>query len=689
MKYEAVPSICPYCGCGCGILLEVLDGRLVGVLPSKTHPINRGKLCIKGWNAHHFVNSPKRLKTPLARKGGRLAPVTWEEAISLVANELGKIKEKFGSDSVCVLSSAKCTNEENYLIQKFARAVLGTNNVDHCARLCHASTVTGLVASFGSGAMTNSVPELMDADCVLVTGSNTIEQHPLIASWLLAAMENGTSIIVVDPREIPLARFAELYLQPRPGTDVAWINGMMHIILKEGMEDKEFIKKRTQEFEELAKVVEKYTPQYVEDISGIPKELLIEAAKLFASAEKGSILYSMGITQHTTGTDNVQSIANLAMLTGNVGRRSTGVNPLRGQNNVQGACDTGALPTVYPGYQRVSDESARERFEKAWGISLPDSPGLTVVEMMESSLEGKVKAMLIIGENPMLSDPDIGRVREALQSLDFLVVQDIFLTETAELADVVLPAASFAEKDGTFTATDRRIQRIVKAIDPVGESRSDWEIICDIARRMGGKGFDFDSPHQIMDEIASLSPIYAGISFERLGCNGGLLWPCPDREHLGTEFLHSGNFTCGRGVFTAIEFIEPRELPDGEYPFVLSTGRQMFHYHTGTMTRKTPALVKEVETGYVEIHPKDAEKLSVANGEVVRVRSRRGDIEIEAKLTDRIQRGMIFIPFHFSECPANMLTNPALDPRAKIPELKVCSARVEKINSSSQRSPKG
>jgi formate dehydrogenase alpha subunit len=679
MKYENVPSICPYCGCGCGILLQVMDGKLVGVLPSKTHPINHGTLCIKGWNCYQFVTNPDRLKTPLVRKNGELESVSWDEALSFIAEKLSKIKNESGPDSLAVLASAKCTNEENYVIQKFARAVLGTNNVDHCARLCHASTVTGLVGSFGSGAMTNSVPEFLESDCILITGSNTIEQHPLIGSWLMEAKEKGAKIIVVDPREIPIVKFADIYLQFKPGTDVAWLNGFMNTIINEGLQDKKFIEERTEGYEELKKVVGKYAPELVEKISGIPKEQLMEAAKLFASAEKGSIIYSMGITQHITGTDNVQSVANLAMLTGNVGRRSTGVNPLRGQNNVQGACDVGGLPNVYPGYQVVVDEKNKKKFEDAWGVSLDDKIGLTIVEMLNAAFEGKVRGMFIVGENPMLSDPDINHVKESLQKLDLLVVQDIFMSETAELADVVLPAASYAEKDGTFTATDRRVQKLTKAIEPIGESRSDWEIVCDIAKKMGATGFDFDSSSKIMDELASVSPIYGGMSFERLGSNGGLLWPCPDAEHAGTEFLHSGKFTKGKGSFAAIDFIEPDELPDDEYPFILSTGRLMFHYHTGTMTRRTPILASEVSTGSVEINPEDAKRLSIADGEVVRVSSRRGEIEIKAQVTDKIQKGMIFIPFHFAECAANILTNPALDPKAKIPELKVCSARVEKI----------
>jgi formate dehydrogenase alpha subunit len=679
MKYESIPSICPYCGCGCGLLLQVLDGELVGVLPQKNHPINRGALCIKGWNSWQFVNNKDRLTTPLMKKNGKFEPVSWDEALTFIADKLSSIKQGSGPDSLAVLASAKCTNEENYVIQKFARAVLGTNNVDHCARLCHASTVTGLVGSFGSGAMTNSVPEFVDADVILITGSNTIEQHPLIGTWLLEAKERGTKFIVVDPREIPMVKFADMYLQFKPGMDVAWLNAFMNVIIQEGLEDKEFIGERTEGYEELKKTVGDYTPELAEKISGIPKEKLIEAAKMFGSAKNGSIIYSMGITQHITGTDNVQSVANLAMLTGNVGRRGTGVNPLRGQNNVQGACDVGSLPNVYPGYQAVTDPNNKKKFEDAWGVQLDDKAGLTVVEILNGVDEGKINGIFVIGENPMLSDPDINHVREALGNLDLLVVQDIFMSETAELADVVLPAASYAEKEGTFTGTDRRVQKSSKAIEPVGESKADWEIICSVAQKMGARGFEFESASQIMEELASVSPIYGGMSFERLGSSGGLLWPCPDATHEGTEFLHSGKFTKGKGSFTPIEFIEPNEIPDDEYPLILSTGRLMFHYHTGTMTRRTPVLANEVKTGFVEMHPDDAEKLSISDGEMVKVSSRRGEIEIPAQVTEKIRPGVIFIPFHFAECAANVLTNPALDPKAKIPELKVCSAKVEKI----------
>ena len=555
--------------------------------------------------------------------------------------------------------------------------------------------MTGLVTAFGSGAMTNSTPEIEEATCVFVIGSNTTEQHPLVATRIYRAIEKGAGLIVADPREIQISLFAHVHLRHRPGTDVALLNGMMHVILEEGLEDKAFIAERTEGFEELKRVIATYTPQRVEAITGVPAEQIVEAARLYGQAGRASLIYAMGITQHTTGVDNVLSCANLAMLTGNVGRPSTGVNPLRGQNNVQGACDMGSLPNVYPGYQRVDDQAVRDRFEEAWGTSLPDRPGLSVMEMTDAAYEGEIKAMYVVAENPMLSDPDINHVRHALEALEFLVVQDIFLTETAEFADVVLPGVSFAEKDGTYTATDRRVQRVRQAIPPLGGARQDWGIVCELAKRIKGSegpegtpsapsdasapfsNWDYSSPAEIMAEIARLTPIYGGISYERLD-QGGLLWPCRTAQDPGTPYLHKGQFSRGLGRFSPVEFKEAVELPDEEYPLILTTGRIMFQYHTGTMTRRSPKLEKEVPEGYVEINPADARSLSIAQGERVRVISRRGEIEIATRITPRVDRGVVFIPFHFAEAAANVLTIAALDPVAKIPEYKVCAVRVER-----------
>ncbi len=527
--------------------------------------------------------------------------------------------------------------------------------------------------------MTNSQPEFEDGDCVLITGSNTSEAHPLIATRIMKAKAKGAKIIVVDPRTIQMSLLSDLHLKQRPGTDVAWLNGMMNVIISEGLADEEFIAQRTEGFEELEELVAEYTPERVQEISGIPAEELLQAARTYAQAERASIVYAMGITQHTTGVDNVLSCANLAMLTGNVGRPATGVNPLRGQNNVQGACDLGGLPNVYPGYQRVTDPAVQKKFEDAWGVSLADQVGLTVTEMVELAGVGEVRALYVMGENPLVADPDINHARECLEKLDFLVVQDIFLSETAEIADVVLPAVSYAEKDGTFTATDRRVQLVRQAIAPLGKSKPDWEIVCLLAHEMGAAGFEFESPEDIMREIAELTPIYGGVSYERLNKGEVLHWPIPTAEHPGTQFLHKDRFSRGLGKFHAIPFKEPAELPDEEYPLTLTTGRIMFHFHTGTMTRRSEKLHNEVPEGYVELHPDDAQRIGLGRDPWVRVSSRRGEIELVARVTDRITPGVVFIPFHFAEAAANALTNSAFDPIAKIPEFKVCAVRVEAV----------
>jgi formate dehydrogenase alpha subunit len=640
--------------------------------------MSEGKPCIKGRNATDFINHPDRLKSPLVKRNGKFEPISWDEALDIVSRRLSKTKQKHGPDSIGILSSAKCTNEENFLLMKFARATIGTNNVDHCARLCHASTVVGLVKAFGSGAMTNSIPEIEGADCIFVIGSNTMEQHPLISLRVVRAREKGAKLIVADPRRTPLVDFADVYLQHRPGTDVCLLNGIMNVILSLNLADNDFIAQRTEGFEEFKKKIEEYPPEKVSRITGVDAAALEKAARFYGEAEKGSILYAMGITQHTTGTENVLSVANLAMLTGNVGRQSTGVNPLRGQNNVQGACDMGALPDVYSGYQQVKDKEARAKFEKAWGVKLPREPGLTATEMTDAAIKGSLKAMYIMGENPALSDPDINHLKKALSSLDFLVVQDIFLSEAAQFAHIVLPACSFAEKEGTFTATDRRVQRVRKAVEPIGDSKPDWIIVSELARRIGGAQFSYTSPREIMEEIAALTSSYAGISYERLDNGEVLAWPCPSEEHPGTRFLHKDAFTRGKGRFFAIDYREPAELPDKEYPFILTTGRLMFQYHTGTMTRRIPALERELPTGFVEINPEDARRLAISQGERVKVKSRRGEIEIKAFITERTLPGVVFIPFHFAECAANELTSGNLDPEAKIPEFKVCAVKVYK-----------
>jgi len=675
-----VLTTCIYCGCGCGLWLESNNGKVIGSYPSGNHPVSKGGLCVKGWNAYEFINKLDRLKVPLIKSNSGFKEVSWEHALATISKRLFEIKERYGPNSLAFLSSAKTTNEENFLMMKLARAVFKTNNVDHCARLCHASTVVGLKATFGSGAMTNSINEFEDAELFLVTGSDTTEQHPLIGSRIINAVnDKGAKLIVIDPRKIELAKYATIHMRQNNGTDVAWINGIMNIIIKEGLLDRDYIEQRTENFEELEQVVEDYTPERVEKITSIPSELLIQAARLYAKTKRAMIVYSMGITQHTTGVDNVKSLANLAMLTGHVGFASTGVNPLRGQNNVQGACDLGALPNVFSGYQDVKDDVVRDKFEKTWAVeNLPAEPGLTVTEIFKKAKEGKVKGLYIMGENPVISDPDSNSVRKAVENLEFLVIQELFLSDTAQYADVVLPATSFAEKDGTFTNTERRVERIRKTIESVGQAKADWQIISEIARRCGYKGMDYSHPSQIMDEIAELTPIYAGVSYDRLD-PFGLQWPCPSKDHPGTVYLHKDRFTKGRGTFMPCVYIAPDELPDDEYNFTLSTGRIYWHWHTGTMTRRTSTLDREVPGGYVEVNPKDAEKLQLRDGEQVSVSSRRGQIEIAVKITEKVKEGSVFIPFHFRESAANVLTNPAVDPIAKIPEYKICAVKIEKM----------
>jgi len=678
--FTRVVTICPYCGCGCPIELHLRDGRVVKVSGRPSPEGSRGLLCVKGRFGLDFLDHKDRLTTPLIRRNGELTPVTWEAALDYVARRLTEIEGGSGPDAIGGLASAKCTNEENYLMQKFMRAVIGTNNIDHCARLCHASTVVGLARAFGSGAMTNSIADLEEAEAIFVIGSNTTECHPVIGAAIKRAVKSGrTRLIVADPRAIELTDYAELHLQHRPGTDVALINAFANVIFAEGLEDKDFIAKRTEGIEELRKAVAPYTPEFASKITRVPAEDIRTAARLYASAGAASIVYSMGITQHTTGTDNVLALANLAMLTGNIGRPGTGVNPLRGQNNVQGACDMGALPDVYPGYQSVADENLRAKFEKAWGVPLPAEPGLTVVEIMNAAADGDLKALFIMGENPMLSDPDITHVEEALKRLDFLVVQDIFLTETAKLADVVLPAAAFAEKEGTFTNTERRVQRVRKGLEPPGQARVDWDLLCDLARRMG-YDMSYSGPAAIQDEIASLTPSYGGLTYDRLETES-LQWPCPTKDHPGTPILHTEKFTRGLGKFHPIEFIEAKELPDDDYPFLLSTGRILQHFHTGTMSRHSEVLDTLVSVGAIEINPRDAEKLGLADGDTAEISSRRGKIQIAARLTERVPPGTVFLAFHYREAPANRLTIAALDPVAKIPEFKVCAVSVRRAES--------
>jgi formate dehydrogenase (coenzyme F420) alpha subunit len=684
MEFKYVPTTCPYCGTGCGFNLVVKDKKVVGVAPWQRNPVNEGKLCPKGNYAWQFVNNPERLTKPLIRKDGKFVEASWDEAYKLIAS---KFKSYKGEEMAC-LASARVSNEENYLMQKFARAVMKTPNIDHCARLCHASTVVGLAGAFGSGAMTQSIADIAESKCLLVIGTNTFEQHPLIGRRIMQAKANGAKIIYADPRLTPTGKIADLHLQFYSGTDVSLLNCFMQLILKNGWENKDFIKNRTKDFEKVKEVVmkEAYSPENVSKITGVPAKDIITAAEWFGKSGQSAVLYSMGITQHTTGVDNVKSVANLQMLTGNLGRPGTGICALRGQNNVQGACDMGALANVYSGYQSVLVPDMKKKMETAWGCEIAEGKvGLTVTTLINTLADdpGKVKCVYIMGENPMLSDPDLHHVEKGLKNVEFMVVQDIFLTETAQLAHVVLPATCYAEKDGTQTSTERRVQKWRKAQDPPGEAKVDWLIISEIAKYMGyEKQFPYKSAEEIFTEITKVTPSYAGMDYTRLEKPEALHWPCPSKEHPGTPILHKEKFSHpdGLGIFTPIEWKPPAEVADAEYPLLLTTGRCIWQWHTGSMTRRSPDLEREEPTGWIEVNPEDANALGIKDKEMVKAITRRGEITIGARVIKTIKKGVVFIPFHYIECAANLLTHNALDPVAKIPEFKACACKIEKIN---------
>jgi formate dehydrogenase alpha subunit len=679
-----IPTICPYCGVGCGLYIAVEDGRAVGLEYMPEHPVSEGALCPKGNAVLEVLDHPERLRHPMKKVDGGWKHISWLEALDLVSQKIGQVRQAHGPDALGFLASAKCTNEENYLFQKLAR-LLGTNNVDHCARLCHAPTVVGLARAFGSGAMTNPIPDLANANCILIIGSNLAENHAPVVRWVLRATEKGARVIVADPRLTPTAWLADTFLQIRPGSDVALLNGLMHVIIEEGLTDRAFIAQRTNGCDELIRVVQDYTPDHVADITGIPPALIVEAARAYGKAPSAAIVYCMGITQHTSGSDNVAACANLALLCGQVGRPGAGLWPLRGQNNVQGACDMGALAEFYPGYQEVNDPVVRQEFARAWGgepgigdWGLGIEPGLTVVEMMNAAAAGDIKAMYIMGEDPVNSDPNAGHVRQALEALDFLVVQDIFLTDTAQLADVVLPAAAWAEKEGTFTSTGRRVQWIHRAIAPPGQACDDLWIIGQVAQRLG-LDLKYGSAEAVLSEINQLVPSYGGIAPKRVaGMMGGLVWPCPEADHPGTPILHTEAFSTsdGRARIVPVRYTPPAEETSASFPLVLTTGRVVVHHNAGSMTRRSPSLMDRAPELFVEIHPTDAAQLGIAEGDAVAITTVRGNTAAKARLTDTVRAGAAFMPFHFPG--TNQLTVDALDAEAKIPEFKVAACQVGK-----------
>ncbi len=678
---DKTSTTCVYCGVGCVFDLQTEDGKVVAVSNSFDSEANEGNLCVKGRFGFDFINHEDRLTTPMIRKGGKgaaLEPVSWDEATTYVADRLGAILKENGPGAIGGLNSSKATNEENYIFQKFMRATIGTNNVDHCARLCHIASAVALGEALGSSAPSATTRDIGEADAIIVIGSNTTETHPVISNVALAAKhERDASIIVIDPRRIEMVEHSDVWLRPSAGSNVAVLNAMARVILDEGLIDEDFISARTEGFEELKTVLADYSPEDVAELTGIPADRLREAALIYGKAKRGMILWGMGITQHIAGVNGAYGLVNLALMTGHIGRPGTGLMPLRGQNNVQGASDMG-LPTTLPGYQKVSDPAVREKFSKAWGATVPDAEGLTVVEMEDAAATGELKALYIQGENPMMSSPDIDHVRKALNNLELLVVQDIFLSETAELADVVLPVQSFAEKHGTFTNTERRVQLIRPAIPPIGESRTDWQVISEVSTKMGYP-MSYTESAEIMEELAGLVPQYAGVRHERLG-NNDLMWPVPDTDHSGTRVLYGESFPRGRGRFTVIEQNGRGELPEDEFPFQLSTGRMLQHFHTGTMSRRSEALDKLTPEAGLEVNPEDVRRLGVSDGEKVRVVTKRGSVEVKVKESNMPPEGVVFLPFHFAEAPANRLTSGSMDPASKTPAFKMSAARIEKLD---------
>ncbi len=709
-------TTCPYCGVGCTLQLHVKDDFIYKVTSPFDSPVNHGNLCVKGRFGYDFIYHPKRVTAPLVRRyllEGKPKPegreqvfavskdgksiehsnisndwdwveTDWDTALNVTADNLVKIYQRDGADAMAVYCCAKATNEDNYLLQKIFRALFRTNNVDHCTRLCHAGSVVALQQALGTSAMSNTASQVMLNDVFIVTGSNTGENHPIIALQMKEAVrKNGAKLIVIDPRRIDLVDFAELWLPLKPGTNVPVFSAMAHVIVNENLVNTDFIAKRTEGFNEYIESLEKFTPEYAEEISGVPAEDIRKAARLYAQANNAAIYWGMGISQLSHGTASALGLVNLALLTGHIGRDGTGLNPLRGQNNVQGASDMGAMPFFFPGYQRVDNEEHAMNWETLWNIpagGLSRKLGLTTTEILSHAHEGGVRALYIMGENPMMSEPNLNETRRHMGQLEFLVSQDIFINESGAFADVFLPATPFAEKDGTFSNTDRRVQRVRTAQPPRGQSRPDWEILCDLALRIESKlgvdssKWDYSNPEEILREMASLNKDYAGITYERID-KVGLIYPVPDENHPGTPTLFQDSFPRGRGKFISLDYVHVMEEPDDEYPFILTTGRVLEHWHGGTMTRNS-ALDEAYPEARAEMHPADADMHGITDGMPVRVSSRRGEVVLRATVTEKTTVGVVFIPFHFAEAAANLLTNDALDPQAKIPEFKACAVQV-------------
>ncbi len=687
-ELNVVDTTCGYCAVGCRFDLYADDEEVLAVRPTEDEdaPVNGISTCVKGKFSYDFVSSDDRLEQPLVREDGEFREASWKEALSRAAEGLGSIRDEHGGESLGVIASSKATNEENYLMGKFARQVLGTNNVDNCNRLCHSSTVAALAQVVGYGAASVSMEDLETADCYLLTGSNTTEAHPVIATRIKQQVRDGSELMVFDPRRIQMAEYATQYSRTRPGYDIAWINGITRYVIENDLYDEAFVEERTRGFEELREAVQPFTPERVEELSGVPHDEIVSAAETLAEADTCVFGWTLGLTEHSTGTDNVMALANLALILGHIGEPGSGLSPFRGQNNVQGGGgDMGPLPDNLPGYQDVADDEIRAKFEEAWDCDISEEYGLYTTDMFLAADQDELKGMYIIGENAALSEPNVQHAGEVLEELDFLVVQDLFLTETAEYADVVLPACTFVEKTGTFTNTDRRVQMVKQAMEPRGDSRSDWEILQALANRMG-REWDYDDTAEIMREVNSLTPIYGGVTHERVEEEGGLQWPCWDMDHPGTPRLYTEEFNTEDGLahLQPVGHREPAEGPDEEYPFTLTTGRVLYQYHTGTMTHREPGIMGYAGSDFIEIHPETAASHGIEHGDMVRVESRRGAVEVPAQVTERPGKDNVFVPIHFAESAVNTLTDEEhLDPQASTPEYKVSAVRISPVEGES------
>lgn len=693
VETKKTDSVCPYCGVGCQLTYHTQDNKIVKV-EGRDGPANFSRLCVKGRYGFDYIHHPERLTQPMLRIEGAakgmneyfdpadpskmFRPVSWQEALKAAADGLNNILEQHGDESLAGFGSAKGSNEEAYLFQKIVRTGFRNNNIDHCTRLCHASSVAALLEGIGSGAVSNPVEDVKHADLIFIIGSNITGNHPVAATFVKNAHKSGAKLVVLDPRKIDISRHADHFLQFKPDSDVALINAMLHTIIEEDLLDHDFIANRTNNFEEVKANVAKYSPEAMQDICGIDAKTIRQVAREYATANNSIIFWGMGVSQHIHGTDNVRCLISLCMLTGQIGRRGTGLHPLRGQNNVQGASDAGLIPMMYPDYQRVDNPEFHTKYQHVWDTALSTKPGLTVVEIMHAIDAGTIKGMYMMGENPAMSDPNLNQVRHALASLEHLVVQDIFLTETAAFADVILPATAWPEKDGSVTNTDRCVQRGRKAVDAPGEAMPDAWIIQEMAKQL-----ELDWPEQtigeVFEEMRSVMPSLSGISWDRLTENDAVTYPCKDADDPGQQVVFVENFPTpdGKAKLVPAKLIKADELPDSEYPFILMTGRKLEHWHTGSMTRRADVLAQIEPTAAIDMNPADISKLGYANGDMVTVQSRRGEIKVEVNSSLQVQAGEVFMPFCFNEAAVNLLTNEAIDPYGKIPEFKYCAVSIQ------------